>query len=78
MDAIDEIDNHAKVLFVDIMDEINKRAQVLADDNFPVFHRSGFLALITNAMTIGASIVVERGGPDPIPGEQIADEVWNR
>jgi hypothetical protein len=65
---------------MDLIDEINKRAKVLTEDNLygnkmdPSYPH--LLALITSAMTIGASIVIERGGPDPIPGE--SEEGWKR
>jgi len=55
--------------------EIKRRALLLWVDN-PRHYAN--LDAIEAAMTIGASIVIERGGPDPIPGEQIADEVWHR
>jgi hypothetical protein len=74
---------------MDLCGEIDKRSRVLTEDNFDAFVRhvesdpSHFYTrehlyhLIVSAMTIGASIVVERGGPDPIPGE-IPDEVFGR
>jgi len=59
-----------------MMLEIKRRALLLWVDN-PRHYAN--LDAVEAAMTIGASIVIERGGPDPIPpGEQIADEVWHR
>jgi hypothetical protein len=46
--------------------EINRRATVLFLDNLRLYAN---VAAVEAAMTIGASIVIERGGPDPIPGE---------
>lgn len=68
---------------MDLINEIDKRAKVLTEDNFQAIRRSFvsgddysydvLLTLLTSAMTIGASIVVERGGPDPVPGENTID-----
>ena len=46
--------------------EIKRRALLLFTDN-PRHYAN--LHAVEAAMTIGASIVIERGGPDPIPGE---------
>lgn len=47
--------------------EIKRRALLLLVDN-PRHYAN--LDAIEAAMTIGASIVIERGGPDPIPREE--------
>ena len=46
--------------------EIKQRALLLLLDN-PNMYSS--LYAVQAAMSIGASIVLERGGPDPVPGE---------
>lgn len=56
-----------------MMLEIKRRALLLWADN-PRHYAN--LEAIEAAMTIGASIVIERGGPDPIPGE-IPDELFS-
>ena len=73
---------------MDLYDEIDRRAKVLAEDNLPslqariragdadCFIEAHFLELIKAAMNIGASVMLERGAP-PVPGESIPDEVWH-
>lgn len=46
--------------------EIKRRALLLWVDNPRLYAN---LDAVEAAMTIGASIVIERGGPDPVPGE---------
>ena len=68
-----------------MMLEIKRRALLLWADN-PRHYAN--LDAVEAAMTIGASIVIERGGVDQVPGEntidlsgiadQISDEVWHR
>jgi hypothetical protein len=50
-----------------MMLEIKQRALLLWVDN-PRLYAS--LYAVEAAMMIGASIVIEQGGPDPIPGEE--------
>jgi hypothetical protein len=57
-----------------MMLEIKQRALLLYTDN-PRHYAN--LDAVEAAMTIGASIVIERGGPDPIPDE-IPNEVFQR
>ena len=49
-----------------IISEIKRRALLLWVDNHGHYAN---LAAVEAAMTIGASIVMERGGPDPLPSE---------
>jgi hypothetical protein len=52
-----------------IIQEIKRRARVYAEDNLR-FPDSRDYLMIENAMLIGASVVLENGGPDPVPGEE--------
>lgn len=54
-----------------MMLEIKQRALLLFVDNPRLYAN---LDAVEAAMTIGASIVVERGGPDPVPGELLSSE----
>lgn len=54
-----------------MMLEIKRRALLLFVDN-PRHYAN--LDAVEAAMTIGASIVIERGGPDPIPDELLSSE----
>lgn len=75
---------------MDLCGEIDKRARILAEDNIDSFIRDirgvalnedlsrineRFFHLLSAVMTIGASIVVERGGPDPVPGEIVDNKL---
>ena len=61
-----------------MMLEIKQRALLLFVDNPRLYAN---LDAVEAAMTIGASIIVERGGPDPIPNtldlSGIADQLFS-